>query len=160
LRGISGERLIFAPFESRERYRARYRLADLFLDTPIFNAMTTACDALAAGLPLLTVCGTSFPSRVAASLLTAGGFVDGIVDSLDGYRKQAIEWGRNPDVLGRLRREKLSNPLAAPLFDTAGRVRQLEMAYEEIRRCHRLGLSPESFDVIATPAPVWRNRWH
>ncbi len=152
--------LFFAPFESRERYRARFRLADLFLDTPVFNAMTTACDALIAGLPLLTVPGASFPSRVAASLLTAGGFADGIVPSLDAYRDQAVEWGRNPGILGRLRRDKLANPLATPLFDTAGRVRQLEMAYEEMWRRYRLGMSPESFDVVARPAPAWANRWH
>jgi protein O-GlcNAc transferase len=159
-RGISGHRLIFAPYDSRERYRARFQLADLFLDTPIFNAMTTACDALAAGLPLLTVPGASFPSRVAASLVTAGGFAEGIADSLDDYRRKAVEWGSEPGVLQRLRREKLSNPLSAPLFDTPGRVRQLEKAYEEMWRRHQAGLAAESFDVVAQPAPAWRNAWH
>jgi protein O-GlcNAc transferase len=158
--GISGDRLIFAPYESRERYRARFRLADLFLDTPIFNAMTTACDALAAGLPLLTVPGASFPSRVAASLVTAGGFMEGIVDSLDDYRRKAIEWGSDAGVLRRLRRDKLSEPMATPLFDTVGRVRQLEMAYEEMWRRYKAGLAPESFDVVARPVPAWRNTWY
>jgi predicted O-linked N-acetylglucosamine transferase (SPINDLY family) len=159
-RGIPEERLVFAPFESRERYRARFALADLFLDTPLFNAMTTACDALAAGLPLLSAAGSSFPSRVAASLLVAAGFREGIVDSLDAYRKQAVEWGGAPGVLRRLRQDKLANPFATPLFDTAGRVRQLETAYEEMWRRHRLGLAPESFDVMPKPARTWRNSWY
>ncbi len=111
--GVPAERLIFAPFESRERYRARFRLADLFLDTPVFNAMTTACDALAAGLPVLTVRGSSFPSRVAASLLSAAGFTDGIVDSLEHYREQALAWSAHRGVLARLRKEKLGNPMAS-----------------------------------------------
>jgi predicted O-linked N-acetylglucosamine transferase (SPINDLY family) len=159
-RGISGNRLIFAPYESRDRYRARFRLADLFLDTSIFNAMTTACDALASSLPLLTVPGASFPSRVAASLVTAGGFPDGIADSLDDYRRKAVEWGSDPGVLRKLRRDKLSEPMNTPLFDTAGRVRQLEKAYEEMWRRHQAGLAPESFDVVAQSAPAWRNAWH
>ncbi len=158
-RGVAAERLVFAPLEERDRYRSRYRLADLFLDTPVFNAMTTACDALAAGLPLLTITGQSFPSRVAASLLSAAGFREGIADSLEGYRERAINWGNNPSSLADLGRRQLANPLATPLFDTEGRVRQLERAYEEMWRRHNLGLPPESFDVVAQ-APAWRNLWH
>lgn len=157
-RGVSAERLIFAPFEERDRYRGRYRLADLFLDTPIFNAMTTACDALAAGLPLLTIAGTSFPARVAASLLTAARFREGITNSLEEYRELAVNWGNNPAMFADLRR-RLFEPLATPLFDTENRVRQLESAYEEMWRRHNMGLPPESFDVVARK-PAWHNAWH
>jgi protein O-GlcNAc transferase len=159
-RGVSGERLVFAPFEARERYRARFRLADLYLDTPVFNAMTTACDALAVGLPLLTVAGDAFPSRVAASLLTAARFPDGIADSLAAYRERAVRWGRNPAELRALRTRKLADPLNTPLFDTEGRVRQLEQAYQEMCRRVQAGLAPESFNVVARPDPTWRSPWH
>lgn len=157
-RGVSAERLIWAPFEERDRYRGRYRLADLFLDTPIFNAMTIACDALAAGLPLLTVAGARFPSRVAASLLTTARFREGITDSLEEYRKRAVNWGNNPGTLAELRRSRLSDPLATPQFDTESRVRQLESAYAEMWWRHNLGLPPDSFNVIARN-PAWRNVW-
>jgi len=160
VRGVSGERLVFAPFEARERYRTRFRLADLFLDTPVFNAMTTACDALAAGLPLLTLAGSAFPSRVAASLLNAVHFPDGITDSLDAYRERAVHWGRNPAELRELKKRLLADPLNTPLFDTEGRVRQLEKAYEEMWRRYQAGLAPESFNVVAQPAPAWRSPWH
>ncbi|HWA12998.1 MAG TPA: tetratricopeptide repeat protein [Burkholderiales bacterium] len=158
LRGVQGGRLVFAPHDPRERYRARFALADLFLDTFTFNAMTTACDALAAGLPLLTAPGEAFASRVAASLLGAAGFREGIVESVDAYRSRAIEWGRNPAVLRDLRQRRLSAPLSTPLFDTRSRVRQLEQAFREMWRRHCLGLAPESFDVVRTGA--WRNPWH
>lgn len=160
LRGVRGERLIFAPFEARERYRARFGLADLFLDTPIFNAMTTACDALAAGLPLLTVAGSAFPARVAASLLTAADFTEGITQSLNEYRDRAIEWGNKPEELIAIRRRRMSDPLSSRLFDTRARVRQLESAYIEMWRRHEQGLAPATFDVPALPATDWRNNWH
>lgn len=159
-RDVDGARLVFAPFEARARYRARFRLADLFLDTPLFNAMTTACDALAAGLPVLTIAGTTFPSRVAASLLNAVGFADGISESLEAYRERAVRWGRNPAELRELKIRQLADPLTTPLFDTEGRVRQLEQAYEEMWRRYRGGLAPESFDVVARPGPRWRSPWH
>lgn len=159
-RGVGSERLVFAPLEPRDRYRARFRLADLFLDTPVFNAMTTACDALAAGLPLLTVCGSAFPSRVATSLLHAAGFREGIADSLPAYRERAMRWGRNPDELRSLRKERLGDPLATPLFDTQARVRQLEKAYSEMWHRYESGLAPESFDVMPQPAPAARQAWY
>ena len=158
VRGVSAERLIFAPFEEKSRYLARFALADLFLDTFVFNAMTTACDALAAGLPILTCPGRTFTSRVAASLLTAGRFTEGIARSAQDYRDRAIAWGSNPEQLRNIRREKLSNSLTAPLFDTRSRARQLEVAYREMWRRYEQGLPFESFDVARTPSPP-PNRW-
>lgn len=158
--GLAGDRLVFAPFEARERYRARFRLADLFLDTPIFNAMTTACDALAVGLPLLTIAGRAFPARVAASLLSAAGFADGITDSLDGYRERAVRWGRNPAEFRELKKRHLADPMNRRLFDTESRVRQLENAYQEMWRRHQAGQAPESFNVVPQPARAWRSPWH
>jgi len=49
--------------------------------------------------------------------------------------------------------------LSTPLFDTEGRVRQLEQAYREMWRRHCLGLPAESFDVVRA-SPAWRNPWH
>ncbi len=149
MRGVDSKRLVFAPFESRGRYKARFRLADLFLDTPVFNAMTTAGDALAAGLPVVTLAGSTFTSRVAASLLSAADFPDGIVDSLEAYRARAIEWGLYPDRLREVRRTRLAHPLGTRLFDARERLRQLETVYEEVWRRSKAGLAPQSFEVAA-----------
>ncbi len=155
VRGVDSNRLVFAPFESRGRYKARFGLADLFLDTPVFNAMTTACDALAAGLPVVTVAGSTFTSRVAASLLAAADFREGIVDSLEAYRARAIEWGLHPDRLREVRRTRLTHPLGTRLFDARERVRQLETVYEEMWRRSKAGLAPQSFEVAARrPAAI------
>ncbi len=91
-RGVSPERLIFAPegaAESRIIWRG-YRLADLFLDTLHYNAHTTASDALWAGLPVLTCAGATFASRVAGSLLHAVGLPELITHTLDGLRGAGV----------------------------------------------------------------------
>jgi predicted O-linked N-acetylglucosamine transferase (SPINDLY family) len=65
-RGVDDQRLVFGRRIPFDEYLARYRAADLFLDTLPYNAGATAGDALWAGLPVLTCCGETFASRVAA----------------------------------------------------------------------------------------------
>src|SRR6185437_13301599 len=67
------ERIIFGPTLPKDQHLARLHHADLMLDTPVVNAMTTASDALWAGVPMLSILGESFPDRAGASLLTAIG---------------------------------------------------------------------------------------
>lgn len=160
VRGIDVARLCFAPIESRERYRARFRLADLYLDTRYFTAMTTACDALWAGLPLITCPGEGFTSRVSASLLTAIGLDDCILPDLDAYENTAVELASDPIRLAGLRERLARNRLTTSLFDTEARVRQLEAAFGEMWRRNLAGLPPESFDVKRQAKPDFGNRWH
>jgi protein O-GlcNAc transferase len=63
-RGIDPGRLIFAQRLPLATHLARYRLADLFLDTLPYNAHTTASDALWVGLPVVTQIGGTFAGRV------------------------------------------------------------------------------------------------
>ena len=65
----SADRLVFAPRLDQAEPLARQRHADLFLDSFVVNAHTTASDALWCGLPVLTCPGETFASRVAGSLL-------------------------------------------------------------------------------------------
>lgn len=160
VREVDAARLCFAPIESRDRYRARFRLADLYLDTRYFTAMTTACDALWAGLPLITCPGEAFTSRVCASLLSAIGLEDCILPDLDAYEHMAVGLASDPSRLAGLRERLARNRLSTPLFDTEARVRQLEAAFAEMWRRHLAGLPPASFDVKRQPKPEFRNRWH
>jgi protein O-GlcNAc transferase len=129
-RGISPERLIFAGNVPLEKdHLARYALADLFLDTLPYNAHATACDALWAGLPLLTCKGDSFAGRVGASLLGAVGLEELVTQSLDEYEALALALANDPARLKALR-EKLGRNIAnAPLFDLDRFRCKLEAAY-------------------------------
>lgn len=72
-RGIPDDRLHFTDVAPKEEHIKRGCLADLFLDTPCCNAHTTGCDILWSGTPMLTLVGEKMATRVAASLLHAGG---------------------------------------------------------------------------------------
>lgn len=95
-RGIAPERLIFAEPTSPAQYYARLALADLFLDTFPYNSGTTASDALRMGLPLVTLAGKTFSSRMAGSLLRTVGLEKGITGSHAEYIDLAVRLGNNP----------------------------------------------------------------
>lgn len=126
--GIDPGRLRFAPVRPKPLHLARHRYADLFLDTPMCNAHTTATDALWAGVPILTCLGRTFATRVCASLLTAVELPELIVDSLAAYEEKAMELALNPERLRDLRRRLEHQRLSTALFDTPRYVRDLEAA--------------------------------
>ena len=90
--GVDPERIVPARLIPKHEHLARAAVADLFLDTPLCNAHTTASDALWAGVPVLTCPGELFAQRVAASVCGAAGLPDLMVDNLDDYIATAIEW--------------------------------------------------------------------
>ena len=145
--GVDPARLVFAPRMPVGKHLARHRLAGLFLDTDLYNAHTTAADALWAGLPVLTMRGTSFAGRVAESLLRAVGLPDLVADDLADYERRAVSLARAPDLLGALRARLEQNRATAPLFDTRRYARGLEAAFETAWARHVAGGAPAAFAV-------------
>lgn len=124
--GVDPARLVFAPFEPREHYLARQRLGDLMLDAVHHSAMTTACDAMAAGLPLLTLRSAAMASRAGESLLRAAGLPELVAANAESFVDQAVRLASDTARLAHCRERLLSR--TAPLFDTAARVRELQAA--------------------------------
>ncbi|AFZ26553.1 TIGR03032 family protein [Cylindrospermum stagnale PCC 7417] len=147
MRGISEERLIFADVEPKPEHLARHRLADLFLDTLYYNAHTSATDALWAGLPVITCPGTTFASRVAASLLTAVGLPELVTANLQEYEQLAINLAKSPGELLQLKQKLAQNRTTHPLFDTSRFTRNLEQAYSKMWEVYAAGKSPQSIQV-------------
>lgn len=146
--GISPERLVFAQKKEKiEDHLARHRLADLFLDTLPYNAHATTCDALWAGLPVLTCRGESFASRVAASLLHAVGLPELITDNLKDYETLALKLATTPEFLAQIQVKLAHNRLTMPLFDTKRFSRNLEKAYTRMWENYQRGEMPASFCV-------------
>lgn len=142
-RGIDPQRLIFARKLPLPEHLARHRAADLFLDTLPYNAHTTASDALWAGLPVLTLPGQTFASRVAASLLTAAGLPEMIASSHAEYEGMARDLWRNRDALQALRSRLAANRLSCALFDSDRYTRNLETLFAAMVARQRAGLPPE-----------------
>ena len=146
---VDPARIRFAANLPLEQHLARLKQADLFLDSLPYNAHTTASDALWAGLPLLTCRGTSFPGRVAASLLQAAGMPELVTENLQDYERLALALARDPNRLAALRQKLADNRLTCPLFDTDRFRKNLESAYEAMWQAWQMGQPPKSFAVTA-----------
>lgn len=148
--GIAPDRLRFAPFVAdHAAHLARYRAADLYLDTLPFNAQTTACDALWAGLPVLTRPGEAFCGRAAAGALTAAGLPELIVETAADYEAMALKLAREPHALAALRARLAANRERAPLFDAAQFARHVDAAFVAMHERAQRGEAPAHFDVAA-----------
>ncbi len=149
-RGVAPERLVFAGHvASMGEHLARQGLADLYLDTLPYNAHSTACDALWAGVPVLSCAGGSFAGRVAASALRAVGLPELITTSLAEYERVALELAREPQRLAELRARLARHRRSQPLFDTAAYTRALESAYRHMHARAARGEPPAGFTVPA-----------
>ena len=147
-RNVDSERIVFAVRMPVAEHLARMRLADLFLDTRIYNAHATASDALWAGVPLITLQGRHFASRVASSLLTAVGLPELITHSLDEYEALALRLAHDPEELAAIRDRLAANRLTEPLFDTPRFAKNLECAYKEMWRLYLNGEQPQRIEVV------------
>jgi protein O-GlcNAc transferase len=149
-RGIAADRIVFAPkVPTYADYLARFRLADLFLDTLPYNAHTTASDALWAGVPVVTCLGSTFASRVAASLLHAIGLPELVAASLADYEALALKLARQPELLAATKTKLAAHRNSHALFDTDRFRRHIEAAYATMYQRHLGGEPPTSFAVAA-----------
>jgi predicted O-linked N-acetylglucosamine transferase (SPINDLY family) len=146
-RGVSGERLVFAGRMPLPDHLARYRLADLFLDTLPYNAHTTASDALWAGLPVLTQIGETFAGRVSGSLLTAIGLPELITSTPQAYEHRAIELAINPEKLAAIKHRLANNRITTSLFDTQLYARHIEAAYRAMYERYQANVQPDHIHV-------------
>ncbi|MBX9593002.1 MAG: glycosyl transferase family 1, partial [Roseomonas sp.] len=124
--GIGQDRLVFAARVDPARYRARLALGDLFLDTTPYNAGTVASDALRMGLPILTLSGQAFASRMAGSLLAAIGLPEGIVTSRADYIARAVALATQPAMQARAKAALAGDAWMRTLGDTATFTARLE----------------------------------
>ncbi|MFM7426718.1 MAG: Fe2+-dependent dioxygenase [Elainella sp.] len=156
--GIDSDRLIFSVRHPRTQYLASYRCADLFLDAFNHSAAVTGLDLLGAGLPLLTLAGETFASRIGASSLVALDLPELIATSVEAYEQQAVYLATHAEALQALR-QRLSERASAKLFNSARSVRHLESAYSLIWQRYQSGQPPAAIHVppqelVPPPPPV------
>jgi protein O-GlcNAc transferase len=147
--GIEPGRLVASRFEpDAARHLARLTLADLFIDTFEYSAHTTMLDALYAGVPPVSVAGTTTVGRLGASLVRAAGLPENVCADREAYRQRVLQLADDAEERERQRqhlrrcREQQQGP-----FDVPRLTREMEAAYTEMWRQHTEGVAPRGFDV-------------
>jgi protein O-GlcNAc transferase len=147
-RGVKPERLIFTEKLPKEEHLGRLRLANLALDTRIVSGAATTSDALWAGVPVITLEGSNFASRMSSSILTAIGLPELIAQSLEEYEALAVRLARSPGELQMICQRLAKNRLTEPLFDTPQFTKNLEKAYKEMWKIFAAGERPRQIEVV------------
>ena len=150
--GVDPSRLIFSEKVPGPIHLDRLQLADIALDTRVYNGHTTTSDALWMGVPVITVPGTHFASRVSASLLTACQLPQLIAKDMAHMAQLGIELGNDRHKLQALKQELRTKRFIAPLYDSERFTRHLELAFFMMADRARQNLPPDHIDVPALPA--------
>jgi len=151
-RDVDPDRLVFASrVPDKSVHFARHRLADLFLDTFVYNASTTAIDALWSGLPVLTCAGDDFYSRICASHVSNAGLADMVCRTAHEYEERAVFYAGNPGELAAIHARLAGNIRTGPLFDLPRFARNLERAYQRMWQHHLAGAGPQCIDLAGSP---------
>jgi predicted O-linked N-acetylglucosamine transferase (SPINDLY family) len=130
--GIGEERLIMAAGMPMPKHLARHRAADLFLDTFPYNQHSTAADALRMGLPMVTLSGETFASRVAGSILQTLGLPELIATNFEQYEAIALKLATDRNYLTDVRCRLKQNLSTTDLYDGRAFARKVEAAYENM----------------------------
>jgi predicted O-linked N-acetylglucosamine transferase (SPINDLY family) len=133
--GVPSNQLQLLPKASTRRdYMARFNAVDICLDTFPFNGITTTCDALWMGTPVVTLAGVQHVARAGVSLLTAAGHPEWIAPDHSEYVKTAVGLGSDLKNLSRLRSDLRSQFSNSCIVDGPSYARRLEEAFRTMWR--------------------------
>lgn len=152
LAGVGAGRLLFAPRARQEAHIARLRLCDLILDPWPYGGHTTTGDALFAGVPVVSLQGRNFASRVSGGLLIAAGLQSLLQPTTAAYIDKVIDLLNQPDEIVKIRRHLHSRRTRLPVFDADTRTRQLEAAYRAVHE-RRLANQPPQHVRVGVTVP-------
>jgi predicted O-linked N-acetylglucosamine transferase (SPINDLY family) len=133
--GIPPERLDLQPRISASRdHLAMYNNIDIALDPFPYCGVTTTCEALWMGVPVVTLAEDAFVSRMGLTLLEAAGHPEWIAFDEDGYIQIVLALAADPALRARLRRSLRQEMRSSRLTDERGFTRNLEAAYRDMWR--------------------------
>ena len=144
---VDPKRIIFAKNLPLDQHLSRIGHTDLFLDTYPYNAHTTCSDALREGLPVLTLRGKSFASRVASSLLTTMNLQDLITSNYEDYEKLALKISNDSAYLENIKEKIKKSKLETNLFKSDIFTKNLENGYLKIFQNYINGNKTKNFDL-------------
>jgi protein O-GlcNAc transferase len=130
--GIAAHRVELVGSLPRWEYLTLYHRIDLALDPFPCNGMTTTCDALWMGAPVLTLPGEMPASRAGLSLLSSIGLGDLAAKSEEDYLRMATELAADLPRLADLRATMRARMRDSPLMDAPRFARNVEAAYRSM----------------------------
>ena len=131
--GVAMHRVILSN-KAKNRQYSLYHDIDIVLDPFPCNGGTTTCDALFMSVPVVSLNGVRFMSRIGATALTNIGHPEWATESPDEYVRIATELASDIEALDHIRQTLRTEVENSPLMDEVGFTRKVERAYREMWR--------------------------
>jgi protein O-GlcNAc transferase len=150
-RGIDPARLQFRGPLALPDHLALVAETDIALDSFPYSGQTTTCECFWMGVPVVTLAGDRFSSRVSAAILHRTGLSDWVAGAPGEYSAIAARQASNIDALAELRGSLRGRFAASPVLDGAQVTREIEAAY---RAAWQAWCVSEPRQSWSGPAPV------
>jgi protein O-GlcNAc transferase len=131
-RGIAEERIALQSWDPPPKHLESYNQVDIGLDTFPFNGAATSCEAMWMGVPVVTLSGVAYHSRVGVSLLSNVGLSELVAKTPDEYVSLAVKLAGDLNKLKSLRGNLRDMMTCSPLCDAKTFTANLEMCYRRI----------------------------
>jgi len=132
--GVASERLQFAGRMDRPQYLRCYDQIDIALDPLPYNGITTTCDALYMGVPVLTLAGQTAAGRAGKAMLSTIGLAELVAHTQDEFVRKAAQLAADLPRLIEMRRGLRARLAASPLMDAPRFAHHVEAAYRQMWR--------------------------
>lgn len=136
--GIGEAQLLIEGVSPRHELLASYNRVDIALDPFPFPGGTTSVEALWMGVPVLTLQGDRFLSRVGVSILQSAGLPEWVAADHDDYLAKLQAWAADLPALQAVRQGLRARLLASPVCDAPRFARNLESAFQGMWRAYCL----------------------
>lgn len=130
--GVDLERVEFRGPTGLSDMMAEYADVDIALDPAPYNGGTTSLQAMWMGVPVITMAGEHFVSRMGASFMTAAGLLEWVASCDDDVIAIAQRMAADRAALLSLKRGLRARLQALPAWNVVAHTRALEEAFCQI----------------------------
>ena len=127
--GIAPDRVTLLGFTTRQEHLAAYGQVDIVLDTYPYGGATTTAEALWMGVPVITLSGDRWVSRIGESILMTAGLPQLVAQSKQQYVELAINLVRDTAERANMRSILRTVIKSSPICDTKRFAKSMESAY-------------------------------
>ncbi|MFZ4215383.1 hypothetical protein ACOZB2_28835, partial [Pantoea endophytica] len=153
--GICRERVILEGYAPHKELLASYNRVDIALDPWPYSGGLTTCEAMAMGVPVVTLPGPTFAGRHSASHLINAGMPELVAESWEQYINIAVGLAKDPKSLGIIRHHMREILLASPVCDGKRFAKHFSDAMRAIWQRYCEGKAPEALSLSETSAPFF-----
>ena len=146
-KNLDPRRIFFSKRIEFNDHNNKFKNCDLYLDTFPYNAHTTAGTCLLSGVPLLTIKGNHFQSRVSSSLLKSLKMDELITSDINDYQNRAIYIANSQKEFRRIKSKLHESIARSKIFDIKNYTEDLEKAFIKVYERYHQKLKPENIYI-------------